>query len=80
MVVSLGSIIEVRGGHLQGYLIRPDRLLDFQPADVVGFWIRAHGPIPIGARCTWTRGSGPSLRREFATILSYWVEKSLKSH
>ena len=77
MVVYSGIIEGVRGERqgYQEYTILPDLVFGVQPDEVVGLWRRAKGPIPIGARCAWTWGSGPPVRRETVTILHLLVEK-----
>ena len=82
MMVYSGIVEMVHEGRqgYQAYLIIPDLVFNFQPDEVIGLWRRAYGPIPIGARCAWTWGSGPTLRRNFVTILYYWVETPPQSH
>ena len=72
--LSRSYAIGLRSQRYQEYLILPDLVFHVQPDDVVGLWRQANGPIPIGARCAWTWGSGPSLRHNFVTILRFWVE------
>ena len=76
MVVYSGVIKGVRGERqgYQEYIIHPDLIFGVQPGDVVGLWRQANGPIPTGARCAWTWGSGAPLSRETVTILHLLVD------